>query len=154
MTRRQACGLCLVALLLAGGRLVRHALLVDAGGAWRDPLWLESLLPPDTEPQLAAPTAAEAASGVARSAAPPHPLDLNACPADSLELLPGIGPALAARIVADRVAQGPYRDLDDLQRVKGIGPRLAARLAPHVRFATPAPAARPSQPASLGEPTP
>ncbi|MCZ6574687.1 MAG: helix-hairpin-helix domain-containing protein [Planctomycetota bacterium] len=39
-----------------------------------------------------------------------------------MQLLPGIGPARAAAIVADR-ARGAYERLDELQRVRGIGPK-------------------------------
>jgi competence protein ComEA len=45
-----------------------------------------------------------------------------------LEALPGIGPALARRIVADRESQGPFATVAALDRVPGIGPALLARL--------------------------
>jgi competence protein ComEA len=51
-----------------------------------------------------------------------------------LDALPGIGPSLAARIVADREARGPFGSLEGLRRVKGVGDVLAARLAPRVTF--------------------
>jgi competence protein ComEA len=59
---------------------------------------------------------------------------INLASAAELERLPGVGPVLAARIVADRAARGPFRDVSDLQRVRGIGPRSATRLAPRLRF--------------------
>ena len=63
---------------------------------------------------------------------PPSPIarrvNLNTATAAELELLPGIGPALAQRIVADREYRGPFRSLNDLDRVSGIGPRLIERL--------------------------
>jgi len=55
-----------------------------------------------------------------RSYTPLFVVDLNLSPADSLELLPGIGSILAARIIA-------YRDSvrfdkpDDIMKVEGIG---------------------------------
>ncbi|MES2637915.1 MAG: helix-hairpin-helix domain-containing protein [Myxococcota bacterium] len=55
-------------------------------------------------------------------------LSLNHATMADLEGLPGIGPALAARIVAGR----PFRSLDDLDRVKGIGPAKLRALAPLV----------------------
>jgi len=55
------------------------------------------------------------------------PVDINR--ADTLELqgLPGVGPALARRIVEAR-GQAPFRSVDDLLRVRGIGPATLARL--------------------------
>jgi competence ComEA-like helix-hairpin-helix protein len=48
-------------------------------------------------------------------------LDLNHATAADLAMLPGIGPQLAARIVADRTAHGPFLAINDLTRVRGIG---------------------------------
>ncbi len=60
-------------------------------------------------------------------------IDLNAATAAELELLPRIGPKLAARIVEDRATNGPFESVEALDRVKGIGPRTVARVRPHVR---------------------
>jgi DNA uptake protein ComE-like DNA-binding protein len=60
-------------------------------------------------------------------------VDLNAADAGALESLPGVGPVLAERIVAERATRGPYRDVDDLAfRVRGVGPALAHTLAERV----------------------
>lgn len=63
---------------------------------------------------------------------PRPPLDVNRASAAALEALPGVGPALAGRIVASRDADGPFRDADDLLRVNGVGPALLDRLRPLV----------------------
>jgi competence protein ComEA len=55
-------------------------------------------------------------------------VDVNRASAADLESLPGIGPALARRIVEHREAHGPFRSVDDLDRVSGIGPRLLERI--------------------------
>ncbi len=57
------------------------------------------------------------------------PIDVNTADAATLALVPGIGPKLSARIVADREAHGPFGAPVAVQRVKGIGPKLGARLA-------------------------
>ena len=49
-------------------------------------------------------------------------MDLNRVDAAGLELIPGIGPSLARRIVEDRDARGPFRSVEELERVRGIGP--------------------------------
>ncbi len=47
-------------------------------------------------------------------------VDLNRSTVGELDLLPGIGPARAARIVEYRTAHGPFRTLGDLARVPGM----------------------------------
>ena len=59
---------------------------------------------------------------------------LNSADAQDLQRVPGIGPVLAERIVADRRRHGPYPDVQALVRVPGIGPATVRRLRPHVRI--------------------
>ncbi len=65
--------------------------------------------------------------------AAPAALDLNAASQADLERLPGVGPALAARIIEKRTAKGGFRTPDDLLEVRGIGAATLARLRPLVR---------------------
>ncbi len=69
------------------------------------------------------------------SVSPPLRIDINTASVEALQGLPGIGPALAARIVAEREAQGPYRSPEDLGRVPGIGPKRLERIRSLVRTA-------------------
>jgi len=50
------------------------------------------------------------------------PISLNQATVDQLDMLDGIGPALAARIVAWRESHGGFKGVDDLDNVPGIGP--------------------------------
>lgn len=59
---------------------------------------------------------------------PTAPLDVNTADAAGLDQLPGIGPVLAARILAWRTAHGPFGSVDALGDVPGIGPATLARL--------------------------
>lgn len=61
-------------------------------------------------------------------------LDANTASARSLQVLPGIGPALAGRLVATREKRA-FCAPHELERVPGIGPVLRARIAPELRFA-------------------
>lgn len=67
-------------------------------------------------------------SAVGSLAGPGAPLDLNRATVGELDRLPGIGPAKAQAIVAYRDSHGPFRSGADLAGVPGIGPALAARL--------------------------
>ena len=58
----------------------------------------------------------------------PSLLNLNAADAASFEALPGIGPVLADRIVADRNRNGPFTTVDDLDRVPGVGKAVLAQI--------------------------
>jgi competence protein ComEA len=49
------------------------------------------------------------------------PIALNRASAKELESLDGIGPVLAARIVAYRKVNGPFLNVEDLLKVSGIG---------------------------------
>ena len=63
------------------------------------------------------------------------PIDPNRADADELTALPGIGPALAHRIVAERERGGPFRDADELARVSGIGEKTVEKLRSRLAFA-------------------
>jgi hypothetical protein len=52
---------------------------------------------------------------------------LSRAPADSLDLLPGIGPVLARRIIEARRARGGFTAWAEVDAVKGVGPTLIAR---------------------------
>ncbi|MCK6523848.1 ComEA family DNA-binding protein [Myxococcota bacterium] len=59
-------------------------------------------------------------------------LDLNRATAVELEALPGVGPALAGRIVALRGERGGFRSVQELDDVRGIGPTTLQKLRPLV----------------------
>jgi competence protein ComEA len=85
-----------------------------------------------TVPRRAAP--GRSLPAVAPATTTPAIVHLNSATAAQLEQLDGIGPSLAARIVAWRVAHGGFQTVDDLGEVPGIGPArleaLRARVAP------------------------
>lgn len=87
-------------------------------------------LPGQAPPADAAPDAVPGGQPGPRATSGPAPLvDINTADATTLQNLPGIGPALAVRIVDFRAAHGPFASLDGLLDVPGIGPAKLAALA-------------------------
>ena len=62
------------------------------------------------------------------------PVDLDIAGLDELAAVPMIGPALAHRIVSDRVDRGPFGSIAELERIPGITHAFARRLEPFVTF--------------------
>jgi competence protein ComEA len=62
------------------------------------------------------------------------PIPLNTASATDLAALPGIGPALADRIIERRRAAGPFGSFDDVGRVSGVGPKLVKVLKRYTRL--------------------
>ncbi|WP_150462857.1 ComEA family DNA-binding protein [Nesterenkonia ebinurensis] len=61
-------------------------------------------------------------------------INLNTAEAAQLEKLPGIGPALAERIITYRQANGEFSSLEELAAVSGIGPAILENIADQVTW--------------------
>ena len=72
--------------------------------------------------------AAGAAAGASGGAAGGK-VNINTATAEQLDALPGVGPATAEKIIADREANGPFASPEDLKRVSGIGDKKYEELA-------------------------
>lgn len=82
-----------------------------------------------------------AAAGTGRSVSTPQPgaksagnagaaglVNINTADQSQLDTLPGIGPALAQRIIQYREVNGPFNTVEDLKNVSGIGDKSFEKL--------------------------
>ena len=60
-------------------------------------------------------------AGMQADSAAGMPVNINIATKEQLESLPGVGESTAAKIVADRQANGSFKTIEDLKRVSGIG---------------------------------
>ena len=65
--------------------------------------------------------------GVGPELSATEPISLSRSSSERLQELPGIGPAIAERIIAWREANGGFRSVDDALAVPGIGPATLER---------------------------
>lgn len=64
----------------------------------------------------------------AKKKPPPHPVNLNTAGAEELQLVPGIGPATADKIIEARKNYGRFKSVNDLQAIRGIGPKKLEKM--------------------------
>jgi competence ComEA-like helix-hairpin-helix protein len=87
---------------------------------------------PETEPPVVTPEAAAKAEPVAEAPvaeARKLLVDLNRCSVEDLVTIPGIGRALAQRIIDFRNSRGRFHSVDELRQVPGIGRKTFRALA-------------------------
>jgi competence protein ComEA len=81
-------------------------------------------------------------------------ININQASAAELQLLSGVGPAKAAKIIEYR-GKHPFRTVEELGRVKGIGPRTVRKWRPHLTVSGPTTARLAGTPAApVVTPTP
>ena len=64
---------------------------------------------------------------------PSGPININRATASQFDSLDGIGPVIAARIVAYRKSNGPFTTIEELQKVSGIGAAKFAQFKSKIR---------------------
>jgi competence protein ComEA len=69
-----------------------------------------------------------------RAIAPRGPINVNRATAGELDLLDGIGPVIAKRIITYRNSNGPFMAIEDLLKVSGIGAAKLAQFKEKIRI--------------------
>ncbi len=84
---------------------------------------------PAASPQASAGTSSAQSTVPEFLRTPPRPrVRLNHAGLDDLQEIPGVGPALARRIIYYRAMHGPFRSFQELDQVEGIGPSTIAEI--------------------------
>lgn len=65
---------------------------------------------------------------------PDEKINVNLASREDLVRLPGVGKAIAKRIITYRSQKGEFRQLGELQNVKGLGKKKLNLLAEHITF--------------------
>jgi competence protein ComEA len=65
---------------------------------------------------------------LAKKKPPAHPVNLNTAASKELQLVPGIGPSTADKILQMRKSYGAFKSVDDLLAIKGIGPKRLEKM--------------------------
>ena len=73
-----------------------------------------------------------AAASISRSQGEER-IDVNSASVEELQRLPGVGPALASRIVEHRRRHGPFKRPQDVIIVRGMSAKLYRRIANLIR---------------------
>jgi competence ComEA-like helix-hairpin-helix protein len=63
-----------------------------------------------------------------------EPVNINNATSLELEVIPGVGPVIAQKIVVERERNGPFRSREDLGRVPSMGERIVERIIPYLKF--------------------
>lgn len=114
---------------VAGERRVADAIAAAGGAATDADLERLNLAASVADgQQVVVPRRTAAAIGDPPPGPDDHRIRVNVATAEELQRLPGVGPVLAARIVAHREANGPFRAIEDLLDVPGIGEGKLATL--------------------------
>jgi competence protein ComEA len=78
---------------------------------------------------------------------PAQPININTADSTQLQLVPGIGPATAEKILQMRKSYGAFKSINDLLAIRGLGPKRLEKMRKYLAVGKPA-APNTAQPAS------
>jgi len=75
---------------------------------------------------------------LAKKKPPTQPINLNTANSTQLQLVPGIGPATAEKILQMRKSYGAFKSVNDLMAIRGIGPKRLEKMKKYLTVNRPA----------------
>jgi competence protein ComEA len=69
---------------------------------------------------------------------PAQPVNINTANSEQLQLVPGIGPATADKILQMRKSYGAFKSVDDLLAIRGLGPKRLEKMRKYLTIGKPA----------------
>jgi competence protein ComEA len=80
---------------------------------------------------------------------PAQPVNINTADSTQLQLVPGIGPSTAEKILQMRKSYGAFKSINDPMAIRGLGPKRLEKMRKYLTVGKPASAApNAAQPAS------
>jgi comEA protein len=97
-----------------------------------------------------------AAASATTKKPPLQPINLNSATSEELQLVPGIGPATAEKILLMRKSYGSFKSVDDLLAIRGIGKKRLDKMRKYLIAGKPASPGKPAagntaQPVAAGK---
>lgn len=92
--------------------------------------------------------------GANKKKPPAKPVNINTATSEELQLVPGIGPATAHKILQMRKSYGPFKSVDDLLATRGLGQKRLDKMRKYLTVGKPnsskreAPSPKPAAPAN------
>ena len=82
----------------------------------------------------------------AKKKPPTQPININTASSDQLQMVPGIGPVTAQKILQMRKSYGAFKSVNDLMAIRGIGPKRLEKMRMYLTVGKPK-SANPAVPA-------
>jgi competence ComEA-like helix-hairpin-helix protein len=95
-----------------------------------------------------------ASTAAGKKKPPAQPININTANSEQLQQVPGIGPAIADKILQMRKSYGPFKSVDDLLAIRGLGAKRLEKMRKYLTVGKTAPKnSSPQQPSEPVKPS-